>query len=123
MQLSEEDSQEILLLENTMKEMYAKFEHEIDKCVEESKSMEYQGDSWNSFVSLARLFDRADPDILSPREWHDYRLSTEIALKRISTKMNEPYVWMCTCVCEECTNAKNIKGKGKGKGKKSKKKN
>ena len=84
--------------------------------------MEFLG-GLDSFTDLAELFDRADPDILFLREWHDYRLSTELELKRISTKINEPYVWMCTCVCVECTNAKNIKGKGKGKGKKSKKKN
>ena len=67
MQLSEEDSQQILLLENTMKEIYTKFEHEIDRWVEEFKSMEFQG-GLDSFTDLAELFDRADPDILFLRE-------------------------------------------------------
>ena len=98
MQLSEEDSQQILLLENTMKEIYTKFEHEIDRCVEESKSMEFKG-GWDSFTNLAELFDRADADILYPREWHDYCLSTAIELKRISTKMNELYVCLDVHLC------------------------
>ena len=48
-------------------------------------------------------------------EWHDFRLSIDLALKEIATKLKKPYEWSYDCLCEKCVGAKNIKGKGKGK--------
>ena len=113
--LSEEDSQTVSSLENSIEETNREFEREIERCANLSRELQY-GDSIsdiysNSKVKLTRM----------KNEWHKLELEMNLSLREIATKMKIPYSWVGACTCEECKNAKQIQGKGKGKGKKSKK--
>ena len=113
--LSEEDSQTVSSLENSIEETNREFEREIERCANLSRELQY-GESCcdiysNSKVKLTRM----------KNEWHKLELQINLSLREIATKMKIPYSWVGACTCEECKNAKQVQGKGKGKGKKSKK--
>ena len=125
MKLSEKESQKVLLMENSMEDVYTKLESEIDRIVTVAKDMDYE-EYPRSDNQLRNLFDgflstwvRSDNRLLN--EWHDYRFPTELALKEIFTKLNEPCVWPCKCFCDKCLIAYKIK-KEKEKNLRNKKK-
>ena len=113
MKLSEKESQKVLLMENSMEDVYTKLESEIDRIVTVAKDMDYE-EYPRSDNQLRRLFAgfistwvRSENRLLN--EWHDYKFPTELTLKEIFTKLNEPYVWSCKCFCDKCLTAYKLK--------------
>ena len=114
--LSEEDSETVSSLENSIEETNRDIEREIDRCANLFRELQWNRDSIfdiysNSMAKLTRI----------KKEWHELELKINLSLREIATEMKIPYSWVGACTCEECKNAKQIQGKGKGKGKKSKK--
>ena len=114
--LSEDDSQTVSLLENSIEETNREFEREIDRVAHLSRELQYDRDS------IYDLYSKSMADLSQIKnEWHELKLKINRSLREIATKMKKPYSWVGDCTCEECKNAKQMQGKGKGKGKKSKK--
>ena len=111
--LSEEDSQTISCLENSIEERYQNFEREIDRIANHAKELKYDRGSLGILTNMYSTILNRNYQI--QKEWHKLRLEMDLSLKEIATKMGKPYVWADSCHCEECTSIKNIKGKGKGK--------
>ena len=117
--LSEEDSQTVSSLENSIKGSNREFEREIERCANLSRELQ-----WDSKDCISDIYSSSIADLLRIKSiWHELELKINLSLREIATKMKIPYSWVGACTCEECKNAKQIqgKGKGKGKGKKSKK--
>ena len=111
--LSEEDSQTISGLENSIEEKYQNFEREIDRIAKLAKELKYERGSLGILTDMYSTL--LNPNYQIQKEWHKLRLKMDLSLKEIATKMGKPYVWADSCHCEECTSIKNINGKGKGK--------
>ena len=114
--LSEEDSQTVSSLENSIEETNREFEREIDRVANLSRELQWDRDC------ISDIYSNSMADLSKIKnEWHELELKINLSLRDIATKMKIPYSWVGACTCEECKNAKQIQGKGKGKGKKSKK--
>ena len=112
--LSVEDSQTVVLLENSIEETYKKFENDISRVANIAKDLKYEN---NCCKILDDLYSKTNNWKTSKiqEEWHQLRLKIDLSLKEIATKLKKPYEWTYKCHCEECLDAKKIKGKGKGK--------
>ena len=112
--LSEEDSQELVLLENSIEETYKKFENDISRVANIAKDLKYEN---NCCKILDDLYSKTNNWKTSKiqEEWHQLRLKIDLSLKEIATKLKKPYEWTYKCHCQECLDAKKLKGKGKGK--------
>ena len=115
--LSDEDFQLVSSFENSIEEMYKKFENEINRFANLAKELKYERNV--SWPILEDMYRPIEPSLIV-KEWHELEFKINLSLKDIATKMKRPYVWTGGCKCKKCQNAKNVKGKGKGKGKKSK---
>ena len=115
--LSDEDFQLVSSFENSIEEMYKKFEDEINRFANLAKELKYERNV--SWPILEDMYRPIEPSLII-KEWHELEFKINLSLKDIATKMKRPYVWTGGCKCKKCQNAKNVKGKGKGKGKKSK---
>ena len=87
------------------------FENEINRFANLAKELKYERNS--SWSILEDIYRPIEPSLIV-KEWHELEFEINLSLKDIATK-KKPYVWTGDCKCEECQNAKNVKGKGKGK--------
>ena len=112
--LSVEDSQKVVLLENSIEETYKKFENDISRVANIAKDLKYEH---NCCKILDDLYSKTNNWKTSKiqEEWHQLILKIDLSLKEIATKLKKPYEWTYKCHCQECLDAKKLKGKGKGK--------
>ena len=129
--LSKKDSQAIVMFQKSFKDMFDKFESEIDKVAAVTKDMEYEYEPdlvytsesraknpekyknrKGSFRKLADLWSTLTRSNYQIRdEWHDHRLNIDLTLKEIATKLKKPYEWEDSCFCDKCLSVKNIDAK------------
>ena len=132
--LSKKDSKAIDMFQNRFKEMFSKFESEIDKVVTITKDMEYECMGTitheellkrleerernpekykerpkGSFEKLADCWGKLmNPNYQIRDEWHDLCINTDFSLKEIATKLKKSYFWSDSCHCEKCKTVKNM---------------
>ena len=129
--LSEKDSKKIGLFKKRFKDMFDKFESEIDQVAANAKDMEYEHDpdliytleqydknpeKYNhrndSFSKLEDMWSNLmRPNYQIRNKWHDLCLNVDLTLKEIAKKLKKPYEWESSCFCDECLRVKNINAK------------
>ena len=104
MSLSENNLQNVINLENSIKEKHEKFVTEIENLVKIANKI-----TVDTPFCLEKLDDVVGkPDSKIRKEWHKLGLKMDLQLNKIAMDMKKTYTWSQQCLCKTCISSKNM---------------